>query len=49
MIVQDQMFIDLFDIEIICHTKLFGKNFYIIKINEHLISNNSFKTKKLRG
>lgn len=31
------MFIDFVDVEMVCQTELFGKIFYINKINIHLI------------
>ena len=36
-IVQDQMFIDFIDVEIVWHTELFGNIFYMKKINKHLM------------
>jgi hypothetical protein len=43
MIIRVQMFVDFVDVEIIWHTKLFGKIFYINKVNKHLNSNNHFE------
>jgi hypothetical protein len=48
MIDREEMLVDFLDVEIVWHTKLFGKIFYINEINKHLNLDNHFGTKKLR-
>ena len=46
---RDQMFIDFVDVEGVWHTKLPSKNFYVNKINKHLILGNNLGTKNFGG